>query len=405
MRLLHTSDWHLGQHFFGKHRQHEHAAFLAWLLEQVAAQAVDAVIVAGDVFDTASPPSHAREAYHQFVVDMHDAGVQLVVLGGNHDSPAVLGESRQLLERLHTRVVPSLDRPAAEHVFVLDGRDGQPGALLCAVPFIRAREVRQSLPGQEVEAARQDLVAGIAGHYAAIHDAALARRQALGRQLPIVATGHLTCVGASRSESVREIYVGSLSAFPADAFPPADYIALGHIHRPQQVSASGHIRYSGSPIALGFDELGTAKQVLLVDLDEAGLQAVTPLPVPVFQPMARLGGSLKQLPAQLDALAATLADGQVAWLEVEVVDDDILPDLPARVAAMVGDKPLEVLRLRRRLASQPALAPMLQSLDELGPAEVFERRLEQAPGLEEEQRQALRGCFAQVLARVEEGQA
>lgn len=405
MRLLHTSDWHLGQHFFGKSRQAEHAALLAWLLEQVVVQAVDAVVVAGDVFDTASPPSHAREAYHQFVLDMHDAGVQLVVLGGNHDSPAVLGESRQLLERLHTRVVPSLDRPAAEHVFALNGRDGQPGALLCAVPFIRAREVRQSLPGQEAEAARQDLVAGIAGHYAAIHAAALARRQALGRPLPIVATGHLTCVGASRSESVREIYVGSLSAFPADAFPPADYIALGHIHRPQQVSASGHIRYSGSPIALGFDELGVAKQVLLVDLDAAGLQAVTPLEVPVFQPLARISATLARLPAELDAVAATLAAGQVAWLEVEVVGDELLPDLPARVAALVEDRPLEVLRLRRRRASQPALAPVLQDLDELAPAEVFERRLAAEPALEDGQRQALRERFATVVARLEEGAA
>ena len=403
MRLLHTSDWHLGQHFFGKHRQHEHAAFLDWLLQQVAQQQVDAVLVAGDVFDSASPPSHAREAYHQFVVDMHDAGVQLVVLGGNHDSPAVLGESRQLLERLHTHVVPSLDRAAAGHVLELRQRDGHIGALLCAVPFIRAREVRQSLPGQDAEASRQDLIAGIAAHYNAIHQAALARRQELGRPLPIVATGHLTCVGASRSESVREIYVGSLSAFPADAFPPADYIALGHIHRPQQVSASGHIRYSGSPIALGFDELGTTKQVLLVDLDEGGLRAVTALPVPVFQPMARLSGSLKQLPSRLDEVAAALTEGQVAWLEVEVVGDDILPDLPARVAALVEGRPLDVLRLRRRLASQPTLAPMLQSLDELGPAEVFERRLALAPALEEKQRQVLRTCFARILAQVEEG--
>ena len=403
MRLLHTSDWHLGQHFFGKHRQHEHAAVLAWLLEQVRTHGVDAVLVAGDVFDTASPPSHAREAYHQFVVDLHDAGVQLVVLGGNHDSPAVLGESRQLLERLHTHVVPSLDRPPAEHVLALRRRDGSTGALLCAVPFIRAREVRQSLPGQEAEAARQDLVAGIAAHYAAIHAAALARRQALGVALPIVASGHLTCVGASRSESVREIYVGSLSAFPADAFPPVDYVALGHIHRPQVVSATGHIRYSGSPIALGFDELGTQKQVLLVDLDAGGLQAVTPLPVPVFQPLARLSGSLAQLPGQLDVIAAGLDAGQVGWLEVEVVDDELLPDLPARVAALVADRPLEVLRLRRRRASQPALAPALQDLDELGPAEVFERRLATEPALEADQRQRLRERFAQVLDAVEEG--
>ena len=405
MRLLHTSDWHLGQHFFGKSRQHEHAAFLAWLLEQVRAQQVDAVLVAGDVFDTASPPSHAREAYHQFALDLHDAGAQLVVLGGNHDSPAVLGESRALLARLQTWVVPSLEGRPDEHVLLLNQRDGQPGALLCAIPFIRAREVRNSLPGQDGEQRRQDMMAGIAAHYAAIHAAAQARRSALGLALPIVASGHLTTVGASASESVREIYVGSLSAFPTSAFPPADYIALGHIHRPQQAGAHAHIRYSGSPIALGFDELGSPKQVLLVDLDGSGLQAVTALPVPVFQPMQRVCASLKELPARLEATAAGLEQGQVAWLEVQVRGDDFLPDLPARVAALIEGLPLEVLRLRRERSSQPSLAPSSVSLDELEPGEVFARRLDAEPTLEPPQRQALEQRFEQVLAGLQEGQA
>lgn len=405
MRLLHTSDWHLGQHFFGKHRQHEHAAFLRWLLEQVASHAVDAVVVAGDVFDTASPPSHAREAYHQFVLDLHDAGAQLVVLGGNHDSPSVLGETRDLLARLQTHVVPSLDRSVEEHVLLLNHRDGSPGALLCAIPFIRAREVRHSLPGQEAEQARQDFIAGIATHYAAIHAQAVQRREASGLDVPIIATGHLTTVGASTSESVREIYVGSLSAFPTSAFPRADYIALGHIHRPQMVGGLEHIRYCGSPIALGFDELGVQKQVLLVDFAAGTLQAVTPLPVPVFQSMHRLSGSVKELPAQLTLLASTVSEGQSAWLEVEIIGDEFLADLPARVAAMIEGLPLEVLRLRRRRSSQPSLTPLSLGLDELQPSDVFARRLETETTLEADERMALEQRFAEVLAEVQEGKA
>jgi hypothetical protein len=121
-----------------------------------------------------------------------------------------------------------------------------------------------------------------------------------GELLPIIATGHLTTVGASSNESVREIYVGALEAFPTNAFPPACYIALGHIHKPQLVGGLDHIRYSGSPIALGFDEARQTKQVLLVDLNADGLQAVTALPVPVFQPMASITGSLAQMPALLN---------------------------------------------------------------------------------------------------------
>ncbi len=100
MRILHTSDWHLGQHFMGKSRQAEHQALIAWLLEQVAEHQVDAVLIAGDIFDTGTPPSYARELYSQLVVRLHEAGVALLLLGGNHDSPATLGESRELLARL-----------------------------------------------------------------------------------------------------------------------------------------------------------------------------------------------------------------------------------------------------------------------------------------------------------------
>lgn len=402
MRLLHTSDWHLGQHFFGQSRQHEHAAFLAWLLDQIGEHAVDAVIVAGDVFDTASPPSHAREAYLHFALAVRDTGAQLVVLGGNHDSPAVLGEARSLLQRLHTWVVPSLDGDVADHVLCLPERDGTPGLLLCAVPFIRSREVRSSLPGQDGEQRRQDMMAGIAAHYAAIHDHAVSRRKALGLALPIVATGHLTTVGTSRSESVREIYVGSQSAFPTDAFPPADYIALGHIHRPQQVGSHGHIRYCGSPLALAFDELGVEKQVLLVDLDAHGLQGVRPLPVPVFQPMARISAPLADLGPALQEVAAGLGVGQVAWLEVEVRADTSLPDLPARVAALARGLPVEILRLRRQRQIQPAMAVISQRLDELSPSEVFAHRLDAEPDLASDQRTALEQRFAALLRGLEE---
>src|SRR6185369_305750 len=102
MRLLHTSDWHLGQHFMGKSRQAEHQALVDWLLDQVAAEAVDAVLIAGDIFDTGTPPSYARELYNQLVLRLNRAGVGLLLLGGNHDSAAVLGESRELLACLGT---------------------------------------------------------------------------------------------------------------------------------------------------------------------------------------------------------------------------------------------------------------------------------------------------------------
>ncbi|SCK25531.1 exonuclease subunit SbcD [Vogesella sp. LIG4] len=409
MRILHTSDWHLGQHFMGKSRQAEHQAFIHWLLQQVAAQQVDAVLIAGDVFDTGTPPSYARELYSQLVVALHAANVSLLVLGGNHDSAATLGESRALLACLGASVVPAVAAAPAEQVLLLKRRDGTPGAIVCAIPFIRPRDVLQSQAGQSAEDKQLGLQQAIQQHYQAVYQAACAQREALRMPLPIIATGHLTTVGASASESVREIYVGALEAFPTSAFPPADYIALGHIHRPQLVGGLEHIRYSGSPIPLGFDEAGQQKQVLLVDVDSLGLMAVTPLPVPCFQPLRTLRtlrGNLAELAGAIAEAAGQGTAEKPVWLDVQVQGDDYLSDLQQRIQQLVGELPLEVLRIRRERANAGAAleATARETLAELTPQDVFERRLAQetldAPLLEQ-----LQARYRQLLASLQEQDA
>jgi len=149
MRILHTSDWHLGQHFMGKSRQAEHQDLIDWLLLQTDAHAVDAVLIAGDIFDTGAPPSYARELYSQLVVRLHGAGVALLLLGGNHDSVATLGESRSMLACLGTTVVAAVQDASSQVVVLpLRGDQREPGCIVCAVPFIRPRDVAQSHAGQ-----------------------------------------------------------------------------------------------------------------------------------------------------------------------------------------------------------------------------------------------------------------
>jgi len=405
MRILHTSDWHLGQHFMGKTRQAEHQAFCAWLLAQVRSHAVDVLLIAGDVFDTGAPPSYAREQYYRLVVELRDAGCALVVLGGNHDSPAMLGESRSLLAQLGTRVVPGVGVDLAEQVQVLHDREGVPGAILCAVPFIRPRDVTASQAGQSAQDKQQSLQQAIAEHYRALHELAQRKRDELGLGLPIIATGHLTTVGASASESVREIYVGSLEAFPTSAFPPADYIALGHIHRPQKVGGLEHIRYSGSPIALSFDEARQQKEVLLLDFDAAALQSITPLPVPVFQPMASLRGSLKELAGAIAEQAAQGTTERPVWLEVQVSTDDYLSDLQSRIDALCEGLPVEVLRIRRErgTASASLASEARETLDELSVEDVFRRRLQQE-AIEAHDAQRLQELYRQIVEELPKAQ-
>ena len=378
MRILHTSDWHLGQHFMGQSRQAEHRALIAWLLDQVRHHEVDAVLIAGDIFDTGAPPSYARELYNQLIAQLHQAGVALLILGGNHDSVSVLDESRELLRHLGTQVIASTGA-APQHAISLPLRaNGEPGCIVCALPFIRARDVQQSQAGQTAQQS--------------------ALQQTLGRRLPIIATGHLTTVGASSNESVREIYVGSLEAFPTNAFPPVDYIALGHIHQPQTVGGFEHIRYSGSPIALGFDEARQSKQVLLVDLDASGLQKLTALPVPVFQPMEAIRSTLASLPEALKTSAAKGSAALPVWLDITIEEDDYLADLPARVQALAEGLPVQVLRIKRQRgnAAPQLFSETLESLDTLTPHEVFARRLAQE-ALEPPLQQALTERYRSVV--------
>ncbi|MCX7205990.1 MAG: exonuclease subunit SbcD [Proteobacteria bacterium] len=374
MKIIHTSDWHLGQHFMGKTRQAEHQAFLDWLLAAAITHNADAILVAGDIFDTGSPPSYARELYNHFIVALSKTGARLIILGGNHDSVATLGESKSLLAELNTSVIPGVAADADEQVLLLRQKDGSAGAVLCAIPFIRARDVQQSVAGQSSDEKQLSLQAGIFQHYQMLYQRALDVRNELGLPtLPIIATGHLTTVGASASESVREIYVGALEAFPTSAFPPADYIALGHIHRPQKVSGFEHIRYCGSPIPLSFDEAKQAKEVLLVSLNHEGLQAVEPLAIPRSQQLISLRGNL----AELESAIGALEKNESIWLEVLVSSDDYLSDLQSRIEELTKDTQIEVLRIRRERGNAASTwqADSKETLAELSPADVFAQRI------------------------------
>jgi DNA repair protein SbcD/Mre11 len=399
MRIIHTADWHLGQFFYSKSRAAEHQAFLDWLLAQITQHQVDALIIAGDLFDTGSPPSYAREMFNRFVVALQPTHCQLIVLAGNHDSVATLNESRELLACLNTRVITSATPQGEQQVLTLHQRDGTPGALLCAIPYLRPRDILRSQAGQSGREKQISLLEAIEQHYQQCYAAALAERA--DRALPIIATGHLTTVGVTKSDSVRDIYIGTLDAFPAQAFPAADYIALGHIHRAQRIADSEHIRYSGSPIPLSFDELGREKSVFLLEFS-AQLDSVTPLPIPQFQPMQMLKGSMAEIEQQLGEFSEGDRE-QPVWLDIEITTQEYLSDLQRRVEQLTEALPVEVLLVRRsREQRQRSLSRMdNETLSELKVEEVFARRLAQEDQLDAEQAEQLTQLFRTTLAALE----
>lgn len=408
MKILHTSDWHLGQNFYNKSRKNEHERFLQWLLEQVTEYDIDAIIVAGDIFDTSTPPSYAREMYNKFVVDSNKIGCQLVLLGGNHDSVSVLKETQQLLKYMGTDVIPNTNEDHATQVVKLKGKSGKVEALVCAIPFIRPRDVLTSQAGVKGVERQKQLGDAIKQHYQSVYDAAVAKRNTFENRdtMPIIATGHLTAMGVKQSDSVRDIYVGNLDGFAADGFPNADYIALGHIHRPQVVAKREHIRYCGSPIPLSFDELKSKKQVCVVEFVQ-GERTISQLAVPVFQPLAEIKGDLSEIESQLNQYI-DMEEEQSVWLSIEVQAQDYLSDLQDRMRALTEGLNVEVLQLRRarERRNQALEHESAETLAELTPMDVFEKRIaleEFESDTEKKRLERMTAKFKQVIAEVSHG--
>ena len=257
------------------------------------------------------------------------------------------------------------------------------------------RELVTSQAGHSGGEKQQLLLSAISDYYQQQYQLACELRG--DRALPIIASGHLTTVGASKSDAVREIYIGTLDAFPASRFPPADYIALGHIHRAQVVGGCEHIRYSGSPIPLSFDETGKNKSVNLVTFANGCLTDVTPLIVPVTQPLAVLKGDFASISAQLNQWQNN--DQQPsAWLDIEVTSDEYMHDIQRKIQAQTETLPVEVLLVRRSRAQRDRILAGAQreTLSELQVEDVFARRLA-LETLEATQQQRLEQLFNETL--------
>ena len=280
LTILHTSDWHLGRRLYGRMRYEEFEAFLSWLEETISAQKVDVLIVAGDIFDTMTPSNRAQALYFEFLGRVSKSCCQhVVIVAGNHDSPTFLDAPSQVLKFLNVHVIGTACDDLTDEVLVLNDADGTPHCIVAAVPYLRDRDVRSSSAGESAKTKDANVIAGICAHYDEVASIAKAQQAKLAeanqRHIPIIATGHLFAAGGTTTDDdgVRELYVGSLGKISADMFDECfDYVALGHLHVPQRVGGRESIRYSGSPIAMGFGEARQQKQVLLVKFGEASKQ-------------------------------------------------------------------------------------------------------------------------------------
>ncbi len=414
MKILHTSDWHLGRTLYGQKRYKEFSAFLDWLVQTIEKEEINALLVAGDIFDTSTPSNRAQELYYRFLAQVSTSCCRhIVIIGGNHDSPSFLNAPKALLHALNVHIVGSKTENPAQEVILL--RKNQQTAqadtenieaIVCAVPYLRDKDVRTQEAGETIDDKNRKLIEGIREHYAKVVQIAEEKREKARRKensfIPVIAMGHLFMAGGKTidGDGVRELYVGSLAHIGEDSFPSSiDYFALGHLHVAQKVNGKAHIRYSGSPIPMGYGEAEQEKKIVIVEFDNKA-QSIKELTVPCFQPLLRITGSHDNILARLEELKEQQSS---AWLEIEYTGKDIISNLREILDKSVNNTALEILRIKNRQVMDSVIRTKQdnETLDDLDANDVFNRCLD-THKIPEKDREVLINTYNEIVKILQE---
>lgn len=402
MKILHTSDWHLGRSLYGRQRYDEFEAFLNWLSETIQQNDVHTLLVSGDIFDNSTPSTRAQELYYRFLGKTFRSSCRhIVIIAGNHDSPAFLDAPQQLLKALDIHVIGHGSHPPEEEVLVLHDEYRNPELIVCAVPYLRDRDIRTSDAGESTDRKEQKLLEGIRTHYASVAALAEQKRQELGGDIPVVAMGHLFTADGQTidGDGVRELYVGSLAHVTASIFPEnLDYVALGHLHVPQTVNHTDTIRYSGSPLPMGFGEAQQQKSVCLVEFQGTSANVQT-IAIPVFRRLESIRGDLDAITARIRKLAS---ENEAIWLEIIYEGAEIIGNLRERLENATESTLLDIIRVRNQRIIDRVLERTQpeETLYDLDIYEVFSRCLD-AHDIPQEQRPTLTATYRKAVFSLE----
>ncbi len=388
MKILHTSDWHLGQTLHQYERTHEHERFLDWLLATLEAERVDALLMAGDLFDNTNPSAASQRQLYRFLrrARARVPHLTVVLTAGNHDSPGRVEAPAPLLELFDASAIGhlgpqsdgvDLDARLRRLIVPLKDARGEVAAWCIAMPFLRPAD----LPRDADETEPDPYLAGMTRLYRRAYELALEQRRA-GQA--IVAMGHCHMSGGQVSEeSERRLVVGGAESLPAGLFDPGiAYVALGHLHLAQRVGGDATRRYCGSPLPMSFAEVDYPHQVLLVELAGEQVSSVRELRVPRAVDLLRVPSSPAPLCEVLTALAALdlpeRPEIEQPYLQVRVRLEQPEPGLRASVEAALKGKPVRLVRIEASSArsvpdadTTPSVS--VEELATLGPADFFGR--------------------------------
>lgn len=405
IKILHTSDLHIGKRLYEKELAEDQQLFFGWLIDLIKTEKIDALIIPGDIFDVANPSSESRKMYYELLVRLSRLKCKVIIAGGNHDSPSMLEAPGELLRELDIHVTGGLTDDLSEMLTVVNGTDGNPGLVIASVPFIRDADLRRHAPDETYEDRLESIRAGIINIYSGL----ASRCELLYPGIPAIAMGHFYVRGGTLSESEREIQVGNLAAIESGRLPSLfSHYALGHLHNPQSPGGVQKIQYSGSPVKLSFSERDNTNRVLIYTL-ENGEITVTSVPVPTSRNLIKLTGTVSSIREQLSRLTP---DSRLltTLLELDATEENEDPSARIELEALVNGffhESIEIIKSRIRFLNRTSGTADIYdagtSIEELEPSEVFEKKIEN-DNLDEVTALMLKEAFVELLEEVRQKQ-
>lgn len=390
MKILHTADWHIGQRLHERSRLDEHAQFLDWLLETIQERKVDLLLVSGDIFDTSLPSAEATNLYYRFLYRLFDeTEAYAVITAGNHDSARHLEAPREFLKMGRIHVV-GLAAEVSECVFSFPPDD--PRVTVAAVPYLSETELPHVSYETEIE--RNDR------YRERLKSFYTDCVSVMPAELPKILMGHLFVQGGHVTDSERNIQIGGATAIHTNDFPDGvDYVALGHLHRPQTIKGTAYpIRYSGSPIPLRFNETGYSKKVYLLELSEAGsLGRDEDIEIPVFKELCTVEGDEDSI-----LWEAQMGTWNGKYIQVKLKLNQPTVGIGDKIRQAFSERGGKVLSVEVELP-EATPGPQISVEDMKRPEEIFEQ-FYKAKFEGESPEATLTQTFSELLQMVEESQ-
>ncbi|WP_341222231.1 exonuclease subunit SbcD [Polaribacter atrinae] len=397
MKILHTADWHLGHRLHEQSQFEEQSLFLNWIETYIIEQKIDVLLISGDVFDTGSPSNQSLEMYYSFLVKLNGTTCKsIIITGGNHDSPGTLNAPKQILNALSIKVVGKATEHIEDEVFEIEINNEK--VIIAAVPYLRDGDIRRAVAGETFDELTDKYKTALINHY----NSAAKQCETINKSnAPVIAMGHLFATGGSISDSEQNIYVGTLGHIGAQDFPTYfDYVALGHLHRPQIIGNNDKIRYSGSPNILSFSELKYDKKIIVLTIENNKISSIEDAIIPHFRNFYKLEGTIDACIAQF----TTITDNEynlTPWVEIALKEANTVNTDDLKNAA--EQYPFEILKIalkkQRNTKGIEELLAETKSIKELLPMEVFELKCEEM-GYDLKNNPEVKDAFNEILQSV-----